>query len=458
MAGIFDWDEKFTNIIEVLARGGSDIQIAAWVLGADSKFAADTKAAEELAGSFKSWSKHRPTGNQGKRFVDCLMVRLSELGCDPLVMRSAFLNSSYRDFLELFPPEKRIAFKAPRDNGCHGHSSSRVSNSDAFHPFWIHRQAPFERVKLDHGRIDQKFYYLSPDSAHSWRGMINAGQYRQYLDCTESLEFFLDDRTYWLDSIKRRGITNVVMLGAGAPLKDNAIINSILELDPNTTIHYTLVDISIYMLMESFQLIDSALIVQGRRDRIDLVPLICDFTNLQGASEMLRQDGNSIAWFLPGGTIGNLNEKLTFRSIAQQAKAGDILVLGAETRNSNEKIEKEELIKKYKHPAVRDFLATPLRAAWHELNLGVSLNEAIDNLTIDVVDGLAQGYSAVPGSAVVEIAIHANAQKVVLITSTRYAEEHLCEAARAFHFIHKTTFTSHRNKNYKQFVFQYVPE
>jgi hypothetical protein len=458
MAGIVDWDDKFDNIIEVLAGGGSDVQIATWVLKADSKFAADTKAAEELSGSFKSWSKHDPRGNQGKRFVDCLMLRLAELGCDPLVMRGAFLNSSYRDFWELFPAEKRIAFKLPRDNGTHSHSSTRVSDNDAFHPFWIHRKMPIERVKLDHGRIDQKFYYLSPDSAHSWRGMINAGQYRQYLDCTESLEMFLEDREYWLNNITSGRTTNVVMLGAGAPSKDNAIINSILEAHPSSNIHYTIVDISIYMLMESFQLIDSALIVQGRRDRINLTPLIWDFTNLQGAGEKLRQDGNSVAWFLPGGTIGNLNEKSAFRSVAQQAKDGDIFVLGAEIRNSEEKNEKEELIKKYKHPAVRDFLATPLRAAWHELKLGVSLNEAIDNLTIDVVDGLAQGYSAVPGSAVVEIAIHAGGQKVVLITSTRYSEEQLCEAARAFHFIYKTTFTSRRNKNYKQFVFQYVPE
>jgi hypothetical protein len=191
-----------------------------------------------------------------------------------------------------------------------------------------------------------------------------------------------------------------------------------------------------------------------------LTPLICDFTNLQGAGEKLRQGPNSVAWFLPGGTIGNLNEKSVFRSIAQQAKAGDILVLGAETHNNNNADhEKEELIRKYKHPAVRNFLTTPLRAAWHELKLEGVLDEAIDRLTYEVVDGSARGYSAVPGSVAVEIAIRAAGdKKVVLITSTRYAEEQLCEAARAFCFIYKTTFTSLRNANYKQFVFEYVPE
>jgi hypothetical protein len=38
-----------------------------------------------------------------------------------------------------------------------------------------------------HDRIDQKFYYLTPDAVANWEGVISAGAYSLYEECREAL-------------------------------------------------------------------------------------------------------------------------------------------------------------------------------------------------------------------------------------------------------------------------------
>jgi hypothetical protein len=248
-----------------------------------------------------------------------------------------------------------------------------------------------------------------------------------------------------------RQADGAIMLGGGGPSKDLAIIRSMLDHAQANKVHYALVDISIYMLMASVKLIHSSLVIEKRRGRLELCPLTWDFINLAGARPKLRRPGKNVAWFLPGGTIGNLNEHAFFHSIAQESEHGDLLIIGAETLGSVDlEADKAALIKKYKDPAFRGFLGTPLRAAWHDLNLQMSLDEALDNLKIAVVDGLRSRHSTVPGSATVEIAVDASGgEKILLLTSTRYTESYLSEAIEAYHFKHEVTVPSRKNKNYK---------
>jgi hypothetical protein len=460
--GIFDFDKKF-EAIEALASsrkgGGTDQQIAAWILQVPTTHCDATR----LAGSFKSWrwseTGHAPTGEIGQKFVGAVIERLKEFGCTSPVVGGVFLNAPYEEFWNLFPDRIKAALKSPIQ--LHRQINGHVSHDDAFHRLWVSRSLALERTKAERGRIDQKFYFLNPDSAHTWREVINSGQYRQYLECSDALEEFLADNDVrlWRNFISSENADGAVMLGGGAPSKDLAVIGGMLDYAPEgIRVHYALVDISIYMLMSSIQLIESSLILENRRRSVELSPLICDFMNLKGAAPRLRRRGKNIAWFLPGGTIGNLNELAFFQSIHQEAQAGDLLVIGAETLGTVDlEAEKEALIKKYRHPAVRGFLGTPLRAAWHELKIHMSLDEALDHLAIDMVDGLSSKHSTVPGSATVEISISARGEKTVLITSTRYAEKDFCEFGRGFYFKHEMTVSSRRNKNYKQFVFRYVP-
>lgn len=460
--GIFDWDQKF-DAIERLATskggGGNNQQIAAWILNVKE----NDKDAERLSGSFKSWHWREggslPTGDIGRKFVAAVVARFQEFGCTSETAAAVLLYRPYQEFWELFPEKVRKALKTPSQLEAETHTL--VRDHDAFHPLWIARGLALERTKPNRGRIDQKFYFLNPDSAHTWREVINSGQYRQYLECSDALDTFLadEDDQVWRKFISSGKADGAVMLGGGGPSKDLAVIGSMLDQAPtDANLHYALVDISIYMLMSSVQLIDSSLILENRRGRVHLCPLIWDFMNLAGAGPKLRRPEKNVAWFLPGGTIGNLNEQAFFHSISQESEPGDLFIVGAETLGSADlEAEKTGLIKKYKHPAIRGFLGTPLRAAWHELKLQTSLDEALDNLAIDVVDGLGSRHSTVPGSAAVEIAVNANNEKIVLLTSTRYTESSFCETIEAHHFKHELTVPSRKNKNYKQFVFRKIP-
>lgn len=457
--GIYEWDLKF-DAIEKLATskggGGTDQQIAAWILKVDEKH----DDAVRLAGSFKSWQYREggslPTGDIGKKFIAGLLERFKEFDCTSLTAAAIFQHRPYREFCELFSDHVRRALQPPGEIETH----TQVRDQDRYHPLWIARGLVMERTKPNRGKIDQKFYFLNPDSAHTWREVISSGQYRQYIECSDALETFLadEDSQIWRKFISSGTADGAIMLGGGGPSKDMAIIGSMLDHAPtDSKVHYSLVDISIYMLMSSVQLIDSSLILERRRARVELSPVIWDFMNLLGAGPKLRRPGKNVAWFLPGGTIGNLDEQAFFHSISEEAEPGDLLILGAEMLGHQDfEAEKAILTRKYRQPAIRGFLGTPLRAAWHELKLPMSLDEALDNIKIDLVDGLSSRHSTIPGSAAVEIFVEVNGEKTVLLTSTRYTESSLCEAI-ARHFKFEQAVPSGKNKNYKQLIFRYIP-
>jgi len=479
--GIIDYEDKW-KVIHALAGGGTDQNIAKWLL-TDSKkaetiaqekrdarkthnpgaseadlklcyksaFAAEvenqTEDAADLAGSFKSYNTSKPTGKRGHVFVKCVVDRLKEKGCNDIGLEESFINFPYRDFLNRLSGTVRDALLVQTE-----------SEDNVLHQALLHRNLSLDRIKISQGRLDQKLYYLNPDSAHTWNDLINAGQYKTYIECSDSLEKFVsNDDDNWTIPVSKAEITNIVMLGGGGPSKDLLILNSVLEnCTCNERINYTIVDISSHMLMGAFQIVDKNLIIQGRRNRVNLVPVLSDFMELPAAKWQLRPKGKRVVWFLPGATLGNLNENAFFRAIKQLTEAGDILVIGAET--IGEGPDPNAILATYASPAVREFLSTPLRAGWHALGLGGSLGAALKELKIEAVSGTATGHSTVPDSVVIEIAIHINGRKIVLITSARYDEMRLCEAARPFGFVYKTAIPSRRNPNYKQFVFQFVPD
>jgi uncharacterized SAM-dependent methyltransferase len=204
------------------------------------------------------------------------------------------------------------------------------------HPIWVSRLASLEAAKdgLKRGRIDQRVYYLNPDSADYWKDLISSEQYHQYTECKEALEKLVA-KPAWVDFFENAKGDGIVMLGGGSPTKDLVLIKSLLDLSPaNATVHYALVDISQYMLMSAFRLIDSALRQMQIRSKVHITTLCWDFMDLIGARRRLRRDAKNVAWALPGGTIGNLDELHFFESIAAKAAPGDLLIIGAETKRT----------------------------------------------------------------------------------------------------------------------------
>jgi uncharacterized SAM-dependent methyltransferase len=148
--------------------------------------------------------------------------------------------------------------------------------------------------------------------------------------CNSALRKFTTE-DLWRDFIKVEGAGGAVLLGAGAPHKDFIILKSWMEHSPAaTSIHYALVDYSFYMLESSWRAVDRMLIRAGLSGRVQLTPIKHDFLDLRSA-EKLRFGDQPVGWFILGGTIGNVNERHFFRSVASVASDGDFLIVGAET-------------------------------------------------------------------------------------------------------------------------------
>lgn len=377
---------------------------------------------------------------------------MSDWGVDSPATRGLFLNSSYDEFLTLFPAEFRKGLqKSPSPPGF------LVMDDDSLHPALIYREFPLDSTKIKQGQLDQKQCYLTSDSVYTWRELINAGQYKVYEECSESLCRLFSDEKNWVNYFGE--IDRVVMLGGGGASKDLTVIDSFLA-HGRIPLRYMMVDISPYMLAMAHNIVDRNLITRGRKDDVHIVPICCDFMDFFLAGKQIREKGKPVMWVLPGSTLGNIDESAFFSGLRQVAEAGDIVIIGAEVIEKDTDL--SAVPRPYEDPAIRGFLAAPLRAAWHELRLDISFEKALANIKPRLVPAVVNGYSSVPGSVAVEFAIYHDPndpkKKVVLITSAKYREEQLGEVAKAFDFEPQAAIASRLNPNYKQFVFRYVPK
>jgi hypothetical protein len=251
----------------------------------------------------------------------------------------------------------------------------------------------------------------------------------------------------------------VVLGGGGAPEKDMVLINSLLNstAGKSARVHYVLVDVSFYMLVYSYRFLDSVLRKQGARKRVALEMVVCDIMDLRGARNQLRRNGKNVTWFIPGGTLGNLNESQFFRSIEYKSEADDLLVVGAEcfSEESRDKL-LSELETQYdmSDDAIRNFATAPLRSSWHDLGVEESLDEVVKKIELRILSGDDNVYSQVPGAITIEGSVKIDGSKVVLFTSSRYTEEGLLKIAYGRGFKHETSVESPLNKNFKQLVFR----
>jgi|SRR5665213_1181626 len=213
------------------------------------------------------------------------------------------------------------------------------------------------------------------------------------------------------------------------------------------------------MLTTSLSEIKEVLKTSGLGHRVRIHPLKRDFLNMEGAETRLRRRGKSVAWFIPGGTVGNIDEERLFNAIKSKAEANDLLILGAETYGSKlTGAIRNELKRKYRAPEFRNFLRPSLQSIWHELDIKDTLDNRLKKIEVKIVDGPLNMYSSVPDAATVEMSLIVNGRKIVLLTSTRYSETQLKAFANQQHFICETTVSTTANPQYKLFVFRYVPE
>ncbi|AVT81418.1 L-histidine N(alpha)-methyltransferase [Rhodopseudomonas palustris] len=451
--GIPDWDKKRQAFGIMFGTYGEKDFVA-------TIFDGDSNVSEEritsVVGSFKSWYIHKPQSHKEffNRLAERLTVWFKQQNKELIINGRMIIDGTYDELYALIPKHARVGLPLPAFD----HSPQDELDLEAIeHPVWVSRTYSIETARegLKSGKLDQRLYYLNPDSADYWKQLIDAEQYNQFFECKEALEFLVSTTT-WTDFFKEQNSDGIVMLGGGSPTKDLVLIKSLLTLKPDVEhIHYALVDISQYMLMSAFRLIDSTLRRIQVRSRVQLNTLCWDFMDLLGARKRLRREGKNVAWVLPGGTIGNLDELRFFNSVAAKSVPGDLLVLGAETRGSHTFEELREILaNKYRHEAFRNFIIGPLKSIWHNLDDAKSFHGALDHLKMDVVDGLEFGHSRIPGAVSVEISVEVANRKVVLLTSTRYEEQQLIDYAGKRSFELVNIIASKRNPEFKQFVFK----
>jgi hypothetical protein len=455
--GIVDWDLKWKSF-EFLFGALSNREMASAILGYAPNDRAHHQDVESVSGSFKSWGNHKPTGNAGRLFVAGLTKRLQEFGCQHPNIPGIIVSGIYADYYDIIPEAHRKGLVKPLRPD-HWEEQDFLKDDDEYHPLWVARNAMIETAKdgLVRGRIDQKLHYLIPDAVENWKAIIDSGQYRQYDECKASLYALTEgeEKSEWRKFVRDGNADGIVMLGTGSPTKDIILIESLLSNFPSDKIvHYAMIDFSGYMLEWSLRIVDTALRRTKNRQRVKLTPLKLDFMDLSGVDTLLRRPGKNVAWFIPGGTIGNLNERKLLRSVARHAMVGDIFVVGAETVLTDSPGSSKPALKhKYESSAIRKFVEAPLRSVWHDVGLSGDIRTVSDNITIDVVDGISNEHSTVDGAISVEVSITMNDRKIVLLTSTRYDESKLIAFAEREGFYHQTTIKSPLNLLYKQIVF-----
>lgn len=495
--GIRDWKDKMKDLENLLGAFGNQ-HLAEAILGCDrqtkSLTAQQAEQVASLVGSFKSWKlgKSDPTGHVGRRFRANVCARLTEqfekrglTAPSHEEIFSLLVRGSYSQFHnKCIPDDQREAVVLPRDveraeltpiqenvaptrtagepklsQPTPAAAALNAAARSSYHPVWVHRNTRYETPKdgILRGRIDQKLHYLTPDAADHWRGVIDADGYRQYEECKAALRTFSSGKL-WREFVQVEGADGAVLLGAGAPHKDFIILKSLAELaSANSAIHYALVDYSFYMLDSSFQAVDRMLTSSGLHDRVQLTPVMHDFLDLRSA-EKLRLGDRRVAWFILGGTIGNINERQFLRSVASVASEGDLLVIGAETVELGAaEVVEEALAKKYQLPEIREFLRPALQAVWHELKLSGLIDEALSQLKPHVVSGIDNEHSVVEGTKTVEVAMTVKGRRMILLTSTRYDDEPLQQFAKRFGFISEAPVVSDLNPQYKLFPFRFIP-
>lgn len=475
MKPIKEPNDKFKVIAHFFGTDeNSQIQLARVLLGIPiyESNNSHTEKADKIADNLRKYFKPNnsrknssPSKSTGQGIIGLLLDRIIKKlkkegnACDKQELSKALFEGTAKElkaFLEQEPPKTETGILL-------NNSNLAISGStDLHHMLFLIDTEPDKlssHVKSTR-RVDQKFYYLSPESDGIWDSIASHGGYKQYNQCRSALEKLFESSV--CDNFFTDGqIDSIVMLGGGSASKDTLIIEEVLKLlPPNILLNYTIIDYSNYMLKSTFRKIYSYLVDRHLTNRVNLQIIEHDFLRLQEIKEF-RNAYKNIAWMIPGGTIGNIKEGAFLDSVSSVAMNGDLLFIGAETIELGNNKMYNEIIDKYKNQDVEKYLLIPLKSIWHELNKenGIrnkkihTTESAIKGRDVKIVPGFNNGHSDVIGSGTLEISLKINGQKYILFTSTRYAETGLINFVTKKKFSHKTSIASPIEDRYKYFVF-----
>jgi Histidine-specific methyltransferase, SAM-dependent len=401
--------------------------------------ARNSPAFDNIKACWRTWKDHAPTHANQRAFIDALLIKIGipGKGCE------WFVKCNYSEFAESLPPASQVLI---------GHTTKRKSGS-------LHRILSSPLVSttamldlLKQQFIEQKVCYITPRSARAWYDFLNAPRYGQNIQCRKSLQSLLTGEQ-WKTTINQNNFLGSVMLGGGSVEKDRDIVVGMLSQTSRQDLSYAIVDYSDLMIQETLNGLD--IYSEQLTDRVDLYGVKCDFYELPGHARDFRSRDGVIAWFIPGGTLGNLDEDRFLSSLRDSSKVGDIFSVGVDlVPQSVDSFFEERLKDKYRAGYVKNFFRDALLTSW-EGNIGHSA--ALEALAVsepELVRGAVSCYSCVPNSVTLHLTAKTSGMNSVLLTSTRYSESELVTFIEKYGFSHVESFAAEPENEFKQLLFR----
>ena len=407
-----------------------------------------------------------------------------QLGCDEVVPGTMIIEGSAEEFVKILPTQTKEKLVSALNQGgvqfefrealekiiqeINEPVSKEISSvktpdlnlfpgtEKSWYPIFYTPSETLPTIQegLASGHIDQSLYYQNTDAVNRWYSITNDEFYTGFDQCKTGL-LKLNRHQNWIEFINHEKCDGVVMLcGGGAHSKDSVLIKALLEAAQNKSnksekFRYTLIDRSSAMLELSRTKLEELIDKKGGADQIEIKALRRDVMGMNG-SEPVRGDGN-LAWFITGGTLGNLDEKAFFESISRVSKTGDLLVIGVGCFEENHDIDLESLAKEYERDVVKDLVAVPLSAVWSSLSVEESIDEALASIH---VEALTDEHSDVPGAVTVVAKLSSSSLgEIILFKSSRYDEKQLIDFAAKIGWQHSISIEGLDN-SFKQIVFQ----
>lgn len=460
--GVPDWDLKLL-VMRHLLNAATPTELAEKLFPPEKHGELGLKVAD----SMRKFGIHRPTKPSGpKLFWDQVLV---ELDCDGSVTGSMLMLADIDRFIEYLPDYRQtrareLVADANLDGGTSTNAPSPLSSDlsrdrgrGPSNVIWLRHDEPVETIAtgLHAGKIDQKHYYLDPDSANSWGRLVRAEAYPTYDHCRRGLQALFGSEP-WNQMLKSHRVGAAVMLaGGGAPTKDLLLMRTLLaQPEFPEVLDYHLLDISFYMLNDSRLWIQEHLQTLEGAERVNLALVWQDALRLtQRDRELFHKNGRAV-FAITGGTIGNFSEAAFFHSLDRAAEDGDLLIISADTIDEapSEDVE-TALTHKYDNRDLRRFIEPVVQKVLSQSHVQESISSGLKRIKVNLRPGSESNASDVASSYSVNVTLEIEGREISLVTSTRYKSSQLRNFAAAFGWNAVFQIDSPLNARFKQFLF-----
>jgi hypothetical protein len=247
-----------------------------------------------------------------------------------------------------------------------------------------------------------------------------------------------------------------MLAGGGAPTKDLLLMRNLLKQSYiQDRVHYHLMDISPYMLIESWLWISEHSRTIDGYEKIDLGLFYADVLDLTEGDRKYFHEHGKVIFGITGGTVGNFSEAAFFRSLDHASEPDDLLVISADTIDGIPSNELDRtLIHKYNHPDFRRFIRPVVRAAISESKVKESADSALDRIKVTLRPGGCGNPGDVPESWSVIVTLEIDGREITLVTSTRYESPELIAFAAGYGWEPVCQIPSPLDHHFMQFLFR----